>query len=172
MRPGHKTAWLFLLTVACSVAADAEGLKGRIVGGGTYTVSDNVRVLPNTGWDQGLNRFYMDPPTFTAVTDRIPAKLGIRFGIVFELTNLPTIRNATVGIVLVTKHPLVRLADGTPSTGSERELRIPVAGRDRIVSWTGHWFERREDLVPGIWTFEVRSYNRLLCKKDFTVVRN
>lgn len=145
---------------------------GRIVGGGTYTVTDNYKMLKTLKAGSGLSRLYMDPPTFTAVTDRIPAKLGIRFGIVFELTNLPRARYATVGIVLVTKHPLVRRPDGTTSTGTERRLRMAVGGQDRIVSWTGVGLDHPEELVPGTWTFEVRSYSRLLCKKDFTVVRN
>ena len=113
----------------------------------------------------------MAPPTFTAVTDRIPAQLGVRFGIVFELTNLPRTQNAAVGIRLVTRHPPFREPDGTTSTGTERELRLPVKGQDRIVSWTGAGFDHKEELVPGTWTFEVRSFTKLLCKKDFIVVR-
>ena len=161
-----------ILTVACSAAADGGDLKGRIVGGGTYTVTNKYKVLKVPDATSGLNRFYLDPPTFTAVTDRIPAKLGVRFGIVFELTNLPKTQNATVGIVFVTKHPILRRRDGTISTGTELRLRMPVRGQDRIVSWTGFGFENDSDLVPGIWTLEVRSYTKLLCKKDFTVVRN
>ena len=158
--------------MACSATADAEGLKGRIVGGGTYTVTDNYKMLKTFEQTPASSRVYMDPPTFTAVTDSIPAKIGVRFGIVFELTNLPKAQYATVGIMLVTKHPLVRWPDGTTSTGSERRVRMVVGGQDRIVSWTGVGFDHAEELVPGIWTFEVRSYSRLLCRKDFTVIRN
>jgi hypothetical protein len=172
MRPYRNITLLVLLIVAGSAAADAEGLKGRIVGGGTYTVTDKYKVLKTPGSPSGLSRLYMDPPTFTAVTDRISAKIGVRFGIVFELTNLPKIQNATVGIVLVTKHPLVRRPDGTTSTGTERQVRMAVRGQDRIVSWTGVGFDHDYEMVPGTWTFEVRSDNRLLCKKDFTVIRN
>jgi hypothetical protein len=145
---------------------------GRIVGGGTYTVTNKYKVLKIPDATPGSNRFYTDPPTFTAVTDRIPAKLGVRFGIVFELTNLPKMQSATVGIVLVTKHPVMRRPDGTTSTGTKLPLRMAVRGRDRIVSWTGFAFENDSELVSGIWTFEVRSYTKLLCKKDFRVVRN
>jgi Domain of unknown function (DUF3859) len=172
MQPYHKITWLVLLTVACSATAGAEDLKGRIVGGGTYTVTENYKLLKTFEPTPGSSRLYVDPPTFTAVTDRIPAKMGVRFGIVFELTNLPKTQYATVGIVLVTKHPLVRRPDGTTSTGTEQRVRMEVRGQDRIVSWTGVGFDHAEELVPGIWTFEVRSYSRLLCKKDFTVVRN
>jgi hypothetical protein len=170
MKLNHKITWLVLLTVVGSVAADGESLKGRIVGGGTLVVTKKFRSVTASASGLGPTRLYKDPPTFTAVTDRIPAKLGVSFGIVFELTNLPKIRTAVL-IVLVTKHPAVRRPDGTTSTGGERELRFAVAGQDRIVSWAGFGFDRKEELVPGIWTFEVRSYSRLLCKKDFTVVR-
>jgi len=47
---------------------------------------------------------------------------------------------------------------------------MAVGGRDRIVSWTGFGFGHDFELVPGIWTFEVKFYDRVLCKKDFTVV--
>lgn len=173
MRPLHKITWLALLILTCPPAADAEALKGWIVGGGTYTVTSRHRDFANPRGDRRPYHFFKDPPTFTAVTDRIPAKLGVRFGVVFELTNLPKIQNGAVHIVLVTRHPPLRNRDGTSSTQNELPVRMAVKGRDRIVSWTGFGFDRREDLVPGIWTFEVRSYNNnLLCKKDFRVVRN
>lgn len=172
MRANRKLIWLLLFTVAWSVTAEAEGLKGRIVGYGTYTVTNNFKVIKTPGSISGVSQAFMDPPTFTAVTDRIRAKIGVRFGIVFELTNLPKIQNATVGIVLVKKHPPLRSRDGTTSTHFERSIRMQVRGQDRIVSWTGYAFDYDYEVVPGIWTFEVRSYSRLLCKKDFTVVRN
>jgi hypothetical protein len=172
MRPHHKITLLLLLTVACSFAANAKELQGRIVGGGTYTVTDRHRDFANPGGDRIPYHLFKDPPTFTAVTDRIPAKLGVRFGIVFELTNLPVIQNGKVNIVLVTRHPPFRNRDGATATTDEEPVRIAVGGRDRIVSWTGFGFDRPETVVPGIWTFEIRSKDRLLCKKDFTVVRN
>ena len=169
MRTYHKVVWL-LLTVAFSAVAEA-GLEGRIVGYGTYTVTDKYKQFRTPGSNSGVSRAYMDPPTFTAVTDRIRAKPGVRFGIVFELTNLPKAQSARLAIVLVNKHPLLRAPDGTTSTGVEQPVTIAVGGRDRIVSWTGFGFGHDYELVPGTWTFEVRTPSRLLCKKDFTVVR-
>jgi hypothetical protein len=169
MRPYHKLVSL-LLTLACSAVAQA-GIEGRIVGYGTYTVTKNYKQFKTPGPTTVVSRAYLDPPTFTAVTDRIRARRGVRFGIVFELTNLPKAQNAKVNIVLVTRHPPFREPNGTISTVVEQPMRIPVGGRDRIGSWTGYGFGRDYDLVPGTWTFEVRSYSRLLCKKDFTVVR-
>jgi hypothetical protein len=171
MKPCLKVIWLVLLTVSCSAAANAD-IQGRIVGYGTYIAPAKYKQIKTPGSISGFGRTYMEPPTFTAVTDRILAKNGVGFGIVFELTNLPKIQNATVGIVLVTKHPSVRKPDGTTSNRFERSVRMAVRGQDRIVSWTGYGFDHDYELIPGIWTFEVRSYSRLLCKKDFTVVRN
>jgi hypothetical protein len=156
--------------VAVSAGAEA-GIEGRIVGYGTYTVTDNYKQTKTPGSTSDVSRFYMDPPTFTAVTDHIRARRGVRFGIVFELTNLPKIQNAKVNVVLVSKNPPLRNPDGTTSTGVKEPVRIAVRGRDRIVSWTGFGFEHDSDLVPGTWTFEVRTSSRMLCKKDFTVVR-
>ena len=158
-----------LLTMACSSVAEAE-IQGRIVGYGTYTVTNNYKRYKTPGSTMEMSNVYLDPPTFTAVTDHIRARRGLRFGIVFELTNLPKAQNARVGIVLVTTHPPFRGSNGTTSTGVKEPMRITVGGRVRIVSWTGYGFGGDNDLVPGTWTFEVRSYSRLLCKKDFTVV--
>jgi hypothetical protein len=169
MRPYLKLVWL-LLSVAFSGVAEA-GLEGRIVGYGTYTVTDNYKRIKAPGSTSGATRFYKDPPTFTAVTDHIRARRGVRFGIVYELTNLPKTQGARVGIVLVSRHPPLLDLDGTISTGSKRSFRMAVGGRDRIVSLIGFGFERDSDMVPGTWTFEVRSFSRMLCKKDFTVVR-
>jgi Domain of unknown function (DUF3859) len=169
MRPCHKVGWL-LITLAFSAVAEA-GIEGRIVGYGTYTMTNNYKQYKTPGSTTEVSRAYLDPPTFTAVTDHIRATRGLRFGIVFELTNLPKAQNARVGIILVTTHPPFRGSNGTTSTGVKEPMRITVGGRDRIVSWTGYGFGGGSDLVPGIWTFEVRSYSRLLCKKDFTVVR-
>ena len=169
MRPYLKLVSL-LLTVACSAVAEAE-IQGRIVGYGTYTVTNNYKQFKTPGSTSGVSRAYLDLPTFTAVTDHIRARPGVRFGIVFELTNLPKAQNARVGIVLVTRHPPLRDPDGKTSTGDEQPVRITVGGRDRIVSWTGFGFGHDYELVPGTWTFEVRSHSGMLCKKDFTVVR-
>jgi len=169
MRPYRKLVSL-LLAVAFSAVAKAD-IEGRIVGYGTYTVTNNYKQYKTPGSNSSVSRAYMDLPTFTAVTDHIRARPGVRFGIVFELTNLPKAQNARVGIVLVTKYPPLRESNGTTSTGVKEPIRITVGGRDRIVSWTGYGFGGDSDLVPGTWTFEVRSYSRLLCKKDFTVVR-
>jgi hypothetical protein len=161
-----------LLTVSCAAVANAD-IQGRIVGYGTYTVTDKYKQFKTPGSISGFGRSYMEPPTFTAVTDHIRArKNGVRFGIVFELTNLPKIQHATVGIILVVKYPPVHRPDGTTSTHFAQSTRMAVRGRDRIVSWTGYGFEHDYEMVPGIWTFEVRSYSRMLCKKDFTVVRD
>src|SRR5437588_4479746 len=116
MKRYPKLTWLALITLACSAAANAD-IQGRIVGYGTYTVTDKYKTFKTPGSISGLGRGYLEPPTFTAVTDRIRAKKnGVRFGIVFELTNLPKTQHATVGIVLVVKYPPVHKPDGTTST--------------------------------------------------------
>jgi hypothetical protein len=59
MRPYHKLVSL-LLTLACSAVAEA-GIEGRIVGYGTYTVTNNYKQFRTPGSIKGISRAYMDP---------------------------------------------------------------------------------------------------------------
>ncbi|MEY2556850.1 MAG: hypothetical protein QOE34_275 [Verrucomicrobiota bacterium] len=169
MKPHYRT-WIALLTLACSATANAGDIKARIVGYGTYKVSDKYKRIETQDAPSGAGRSYNEGPIFTAVTDHIPARMGIRFGIVFELTNLPAFPG-TMDLVQVLKYPPIHKPDGTTSTRFERPLKLAVSN-GRIASWTGYGFDHDYELVPGIWTFEIKFRGKTLCKQDFKVARN
>jgi hypothetical protein len=171
MKSSHKFILLTLLTFACSASANAEGLRGKIIGYGTYKAPGQYKRLESPEAPSGAGRSYNEVPTFTATTDRIPAKIGTRFGIAFELTTLPATYDGTLELVQVSKNPPVRRSNGTTSTGFERPLKVEVRS-GHAVSWTGYGFDHDYELVPGTWSFEIKYHGKTLCKKDFKVVRD
>ena len=46
-------------------------------------------------------------------------------------------------------------------------VELGFVGREDFLTWT---FEKRSDLVPGIWTFEIWSGDRKLAEEKFNIV--
>jgi hypothetical protein len=104
-------------------------------------------------------------------TNRIPARLGIRFGFWYEITNLPVKDGDLVEIVKVVKHPPITKPDGTMSKGFEF-TETPVVRDGRTKGWTGYGFDQRYELAPGIWEFEMKYNGATVCKCSFEVVKD
>src|SRR5262245_26577956 len=110
------------------------------------------------------------PPTVNS--DRIPAILNSRFGFGFVLSGTPT--DAGVKLVklrFVRNFPAAGITD--VKTGERRfreqgEYNMDVALKEHLC---GYIFERDDELVPGLWSFEVWHGDRKLVEKSFTAYK-
>lgn len=91
-------------------------------------------------------------------TDRIPARLGLRFGVQHKFQNIPAGE-----LKVVITHPPIASLQGS-------KLTVSSANIDPSDLGTNYGFDTPSELVPGTWTFEFRHHDRLLCRKAFTVV--
>jgi len=124
------------------------------------------------GFEYGVSRHgivqsHVDDIDLVEKTSTVIAQMGGGFGIRYRLTGLP---RGTVGLLtIVIKYPAPGiLADGgsVPFTEDEYTELVALSG-NRFYTWS---FDRRTDLVPGIWTFEVWVGGKKLCEQKFNVI--
>ena len=100
-------------------------------------------------------------------TARIPARIGVQFGVRFRIVGTPDGGRTTIRIVKKFPQPIRDPKSGKTSTSNE-QLRAETIGE---VRYTGLTFEYDEDLVPGTWTFEFWVGERRMAAKDFEVFK-
>jgi hypothetical protein len=104
-----------------------------------------------------------------SITNRIPAKLGVHFGMRFTLLNLP-VPDGVVGITKIARHPLMVKSDGTVST-CYTNVQKQIVRAGWTAGWTGYSFDHDYELLPGPWEFELQYEGKLLCKSEFIVFK-
>ena len=114
-----------------------------------------------------LRKFAAKEMAFLETTDRIPAKLGIRFGLAFEIYNLPDVPR----IALRTRvfHPPLKKPDGKTSTEFEYVRRLAVNG-GKTYGGISYRFDEPHEVLPGTWSFEYFLGDTKLFSKDFVVI--
>ncbi|MEM9443730.1 MAG: DUF3859 domain-containing protein [Verrucomicrobiota bacterium] len=110
-------------------------------------------------------------PRFIEQTDKIPAKLGTRFGFSFAVFGLDRYENGEkIALRRVIKHPSITSKTGVASTGHEYMENYEVL-HGAVVGGTGYLLEKHEELVPGKWTFEYWLEGNRLLSKSFEVFK-
>lgn len=102
--------------------------------------------------------FLAHPGASIEQVDRIPARLGVMFGVVHRFEGIP----AGGLIAAVIRHPPLPAKEG--GTMKESLLR-----KEPNSSATAFRFDRAEEIVAGEWTFEFQYESHVLCRKTFTV---
>jgi hypothetical protein len=100
-------------------------------------------------------------------TTRVPACLGIKFGIEFSVAGAPA---RTPAIREVYKFPSPGLhmpGASSPIRETYYDLKL-IPGPNNIEA--GYAFDKAWELVPGAWIIEIYAGSRLLASKTFTVV--
>src|SRR5579872_4209721 len=99
--------------ISCCATAKPPGIQGSIVNYGIFTFTDSNFAIKNTPETaSGITRIPIGKPVLVTTTNRIPAKLGLRFGLTYYVVNLP-VTNGYVDITKIAKHPTIKKPDGT-----------------------------------------------------------
>ena len=125
-------------------------------------------IVPEEGFDGKVasKNVVSGYPRFIEQTEKVPAKLGTRFGFSFAVFGIN--EKEVVGLRRVIKHPPMTTKDGTVSTGREYVEEFEVL-HGAVVGGTGYYLEDSRELVPGDWTFEYWLGNQKLLTKTFEV---
>ena len=103
---------------------------------------------------------------FTEQTDRIPAKLGVQFGFRYKITGVT--EQGTDEFKKVVTHPPIKNEKGEIERQySTKETLTTKNGYVSEVS--GYSLDRPEELVPGVWTFELWYHGQKVVSQSFTV---
>jgi len=132
---------------SCKIEAFGIFSKSQLLG---------VRAAPETA--SGRERLYeVDGPT--KQTSVIPARLGLRFGVMHRFANIPE-----GGVIdLTIRHPPLPTRNGGMTTESKLRKSPDSDGTD-------FGFDHPHELMPGTWVFDFHLSSRLLCSHTFTVV--
>jgi hypothetical protein len=99
-------------------------------------------------------------------TDRIPARLGAKFGLRYQVGGNPL--GARVDITIITRFPEGGLEDPETATvreGDQREITSAIGD----VRFFGFELSKPWELKPGRWRFELWSDGRKMAEQTFTV---
>jgi hypothetical protein len=161
---------LILLVSVCCVFASTPGIQGKVTSFGIFRVAGKEEIIPAPEMPSGLNRIIRtDDAILVSSTNVIPAKIGVRFGMKYEISNLP----GPDGLVVVTevaKHPRITKPDGTTADGFTSVQKYLVH-EGKIVGFTGYSFDHDYELAAGSWEFEMQYGGKTVCSQKFIVVK-
>jgi hypothetical protein len=159
---------LLIFATCCCIAATI-GIQSKVLNYGIFRFSPKEEVISSPETPSGITRIPAGAPILVSATNQIPARIGIRFGMTYEINKLP-VPDGEAEITKIAKHPPITKPDGTTSTGFtfvEKQL----VKNGPIVGWTGYGFDHDYELVTGRWEFEMKFDNKTLCKQEFIVFK-
>lgn len=156
-----------VLLVSLAAAAPARGQiidRVEVLDFGTYAAIDGEELEPT---EQGIKRGVAYEVTHLETGRRIVARIGTRFGFRYFTLGNPFGVPAQVTIVWKFPQPGVVGAVSGRNVVRDEYPSGTVIGDEDTVLWT---FEEFNEIVPGFWTIEIWSGERLLTEQIFEVI--
>ena len=150
----------FVLLTTCPAWAQVRGIE--IVAYGIYTAD-----LQSSKRDsQGIKQSFSTNFRRAATTTTIPAQLGVRFGIEYQVAGAPS------GKAISLKKIVVFPPAGLRSPAASQQIyRLETTTTANIGerTYTGYRLDDPWELVPGPWTIQLWDGDRKLVEKTFMV---
>jgi hypothetical protein len=156
-----------LLLFACCLCATAADIKGKVASYGLFKISGKEEVVKSPKTPSGVTRISAGTPILTKSTNRVPAKIGVCFGMWYEITNVP-VPDGEVEVTKITRHPTMTKPDGKTSKGFTTTEKQRVKD-GRLTGWTGYSLDHDFELVTGEWEIEMQVNGTSVCSQKFTV---
>ena len=154
-------ALMALLALPTASRAQTPKIDGAFISEyGIYVVYPEQEAAP----DAGLPDSEFELREATRV---IPARLGLRFGLLFSVTGEPAGTPVPVHLVVVYPPGVDNPETTVVDTQIARDIDIEI-GRARLMSVT---FDKAWGLVPGEWIFQIWSHDVKLAEQSFTVIK-
>jgi len=164
-----KSPWIALLGVGLCLAGSAAAQRARIdriviVESGLLEAR-KIDQVATPGTASG-HTSVLDSVVFYESSRRVPARVGVQFGVRYRIAGAPAGQEATIRTKWLIPAPGMR----NPLTGvitriDEADETVTV-GTDRLA---GYKFGQAWEVVPGQWTLELWSDGRQLGSVTFTV---
>lgn len=131
---------------------------------GIYASSPRVAVGRS---QRGMTRYQAEQIELKEATRTVVARIGTEFGFRYRVTGKPS--GAPVLLTIVTKFPApgVLAPKGAVPFVQDVDSVIVALNARSFITWP---FERRSDLVPGIWTVEIWQGTKKLGEQKFNVI--
>jgi hypothetical protein len=158
--------FLGLIGICSAISATVE-FEGKVLNFGLIKMPDDV-IAPQT--QSGAAQILQSQPTITTTTNRIPAKLGVAFGLAYEISNPAAKDGDEMNVDVVMSSPTITSPDGSSSKGFSSSNKYIVKDR-KAWGVAVYRFDHDYELAPGLWRFEISVGGKFLCSQDFTVYR-
>jgi hypothetical protein len=96
-------------------------------------------------------------------TDRIPLRIGERFGFCFEVSGF--LEDGEVDLQKIVTHPVANIG-GRAVDGFVQEVELKVAG-GKATGCIGHALDSEPDLIAGRWTIALGAGETTLAERSF-----
>ena len=106
--------------------------------------------------------------TFLSTTTRIPAKLGLRFGVSYKISNLP--KTQYINLTTQILHPPMTGSDGSIKTEAHWSRRVEVRN-GFTFGGESYRFDEPFELLPGKWIIILYYEGIKLFEKEFQVYK-
>jgi hypothetical protein len=161
--------FIFLITIH-NALANQGGIEGKVSGYGILKVPTDQHTESEPQSPAGVAHIYHTLPSITTATNRIQAKIGTVFGMIYEISNPEAKDGDLADLEVVMSFPPMAKPDGSTSRGFSHFVKSPYTNH-KTWCWVDYSFDNDFELVPGLWRFEVRSGGKTLCSQEFTVYR-
>ena len=161
---------MFFLKALTLTSLNAAEVQGKVLTYGLVKRTTEEVVVKTPETTSGATRIPSGFPAITPQTNRIPAKAGVAFGMVYEISGLTAKDGEEVEIVKVVTHPPMTKPDGSVSKGFIFLEKVPVKA-GRAWAFTGYSLDHNYELVTGDWTFEMRYARKPVVKQTFSLYR-
>ena len=157
--------------VTCVSVAGLPPVQGKVLCYGIIGVRGDTKEItvksPETL--SGFSRRSDREPILLVPTNRIPAKIGVRFGMKFEISDVPE-PDGLAQVTVIVRYPPITKPDGTVSVGFKRSEEAPVK-KGKVTGWWWYSFDHDYELVTGDWEIEIQFRGQKICSQTFKVFK-
>jgi Domain of unknown function (DUF3859) len=155
-----------LLIAACFVQPGVAGVRGTVINYGITVMSGKQIKVPSPLSPTGVRT--IGDNIVIHKTDRIPARIGLSFGITYHIDDLPFRDGEVIKVVRTITFPSMTKPNGSKLNRVDATFELLV-NNGRAFGKTGYTFEYQYELVPGMWKFAVSFEDKTICEKSFVV---
>jgi hypothetical protein len=160
---------LGFLAITCCAVASTQGIQGKITGFGIFRFASKEEFIKSPETPSGVTRVTVGTPILVSATNVIPAKIGLRFGMSYEISNISG-PDRVIDVTKIARHPRITKPDGTTTDGFTFVEKQNVQG-GKVEGFTGYGFDHDYELVTGDWEFEIQYGGQTIGIQKFTVVK-
>lgn len=162
-----KTSRLVLISLlfVAGVATAHHGrlqehlLSAQVISAGRY--ADATAGFVRTAVHSAVDR----SAVLVEETDRVPLRLGERFGLCFEVAGF--LEDGEADLQKIVTHPALSVGDRT-ADGYVQTIELTVVN-GRAAGCIGHTLESEAELVPGQWSVALGAGETTLLERTFTL---
>lgn len=162
-----RFAAVLFFALAFVTPSFAANPVGKVIVYGIFKTTEKQLIkTPET--PSGITRLGSANLNVIAITNRIPSKRGLTFGIVYEISNLGIKDGDFVEVNDVTKCPPIKKPDGTicESFTSAKKLQVHA---NKVGTFSGYTFDLDYEMVAGNWNTEILLNGKPVVTQAFTV---